>query len=352
MHVLLVHSNAEPAPDLVAALQLHHDVRTCALDTLLSADPADVLACVIEADLLSNATNRLVRTRLGELGEDVPRIFSLDQFDRRSFMAASALNAADFLGRPFEAARVQAVLGRHINRSLEASWQRLSAVQTSALKVSLKVFEDINNQAASGAPVEAAQVAESAESIVAALDQVGLDAWMQALRDHHRYTFRHVMFVTGTMSSAARLLGFTPADCQLAVSAGLMHDIGKARVPAEILDKPSKLDDSEWQAMRQHPRFGADILATGGWDADVIDVVLHHHERLDGAGYPDRLVDAQIKDFTRLVAISDVYSALVDKRAYKPAMTGSAAHETMMAAHGHLDLSMVKAFERIAKSVR
>lgn len=350
--MLLIHSEAEPAPDLIAALSFHHDIQPLAIDKLSSTDPADVLVCIVDADLSSNSTQRLLRSRLAEINESTPRIFVLDNFDRRSFMAASTFNAADFLGRPLEPVRVQAVLGRHVNGSLEASWGRLSPVQAAALKISLKVFEDINSQAANGEPIDSAAVCESSESIVAALDHVGLDTWMRALRDHHRYTFRHVMFVTGTLASAARVLGFSSSDCQVAVSAGLLHDIGKARVPAEILEKPSRLDEDEWRVMRQHPRFGADILASGDWDDSTIDVVLHHHERLDGAGYPDNLSDRHIRDLTRLVAISDVYSALVDKRAYKAGMSGRAAFEAMSTFSGHLDLALVRAFETIATSVR
>jgi putative nucleotidyltransferase with HDIG domain len=151
--------------------------------------------------------------------------------------------------------------------------------------------------------------------------------------------------------SFANLLGVRGRDLENVVAAGMLHDLGKSAVPHDILDKPARLDHAEWAVMRQHPHWGAQILAGSNWAPEIIDAVRHHHERLDGEGYPDGLSGARVPDLTRLVTIADVFSALIDKRAYKNKMSGQGAFEIMRGAEGHLDLDFVRAFTPIAMSV-
>jgi HD-GYP domain-containing protein (c-di-GMP phosphodiesterase class II) len=98
----------------------------------------------------------------------------------------------------------------------------------------------------------------------------------------------------------------------------LLHDIGKLAIPKEILDKPGKLTDEEWEVMRRHPVIGCDML---GEDASFLvrAVVRHHHERLDGKGYPDGLAGERIHQFARISSVADVYDAVTSERAYKAA---------------------------------
>lgn len=352
MRVLILHDHVEPSADLVEALARHHQVEALRLSGGGSLDPAGVLLCVVDADLQSGQVTRALRERLPELGQDMPLLFFLDLFDRRRFMIAQTLGARDFLVRPLDPVRVQKVLGDHVSGRVEATWNGLNPLQTSALRVSLRVFEALTASATAGLVIDHDGVVSCAQSIVTALSSVDLKAWIDSLRDHHRYTFKHVMFVTGSLASFGQVLGFGSGDIRNIVLAGLLHDVGKARVPIEILDKPGKLDAEEWKIMRQHPRYGAEILEGANWSSDVCDAVLHHHERLDGAGYPDGLRGAQVTDIARLTAITDVYSALVDKRAYKDGMSGPEAHELMRTFDGHLDGALLKAFRPVAYAVK
>ncbi len=126
---------------------------------------------------------------------------------------------------------------------------------------------------------------------------------------------------------------------------GLLHDIGKSMISLEILDKPGKLDEREWRTMKTHPEHSRDILLREmGLERDVIAMVAHHHEKLDGTGYPDGLSGAQINDHVRLIAIADVYSALIDKRAYKGSMSKEDALDLMAKFKGHLDMDLLREF--------
>ncbi len=98
---------------------------------------------------------------------------------------------------------------------------------------------------------------------------------------------------------------------------GLLHDIGKLKIPANILEKPGKLTDIEFEVIKTHPRMGYDSLTRFNLDERILNAVLHHHERSDGSGYPDRLKGSEIDDFTMIIAVADVYDAMTAARKYR-----------------------------------
>ena len=131
--------------------------------------------------------------------------------------------------------------------------------------------------------------------------------------------------------------------------AALLHDVGKAFVPVAILDKPGKLTDEETRVMRMHPRLGYDVLAAeGGFPPEMLDVVLHHHELLDGSGYPNGLPGDRISDIVRLTTIVDIHAALVEKRAYREPFTHAQAFAIMEQMGGKLDRHLLQAFRPVA----
>lgn len=130
---------------------------------------------------------------------------------------------------------------------------------------------------------------------------------------------------------------------------GVLHDVGKGLTPLEILDKDAKLTEEEWIIMRRHTTDGRRILEDSGrWQSDIIDCTAHHHEKLDGSGYPDGLSGKEVSDISRMVAVADIFSALVDKRVYKAPMTRKDAYKLMLGMHGKLDMDLVEAFRPIA----
>jgi hypothetical protein len=111
--------------------------------------------------------------------------------------------------------------------------------------------------------------------------------------------------------------------------AGLMHDLGKTAIPVAVLNKPGPLDDAEWALMRAHPRHGERLLRPLGLDDEVIDACLHHHEKVDGSGYPDGLHQSDIGLLARMTAICDVYDAITSDRPYKKGWPPSEALRRM-----------------------
>jgi HD-GYP domain-containing protein (c-di-GMP phosphodiesterase class II) len=117
-------------------------------------------------------------------------------------------------------------------------------------------------------------------------------------------------------------LGLSPTRLRSLAIGGLLHDIGKLSVPDSILQKPGPLDDDEFAVVKLHPERGRELLnELGGFDEGVKRLVLDHHERLDGSGYPRGLVDAQLDLATRILSVCDVYDALVSPRVYRAAWT-------------------------------
>jgi putative nucleotidyltransferase with HDIG domain len=311
------------------------------------------LAVVICVDLSSTANVSEIRKRFVDASRQAPRIFILPNSDRRSIVQAYSAGAHELLIAPVSVPLAQQVISPLANKSAERLWGRLTDVQQSALRISLKLFEDTHKSSLRGEGLDRDSVTRACNGVISAVSHEDFPSLLDALRSHNNYTFRHSMFVTGTLVSFCDLLGFNEEDIGRATTAGLLHDIGKVVTPNAILDKPGRLDPAEMAIMRGHVTAGRDILRRDGdWPADIVHAVLHHHERLDGTGYCDGLSGAAITDLTRMVSIADVFSALIDKRAYKPAMSGRDAYQIMLKAEGHLDMDLVAAFEPIAYSIK
>lgn len=166
------------------------------------------------------------------------------------------------------------------------------------------------------------------------------------LKNVDDYTYMHSVAVCGLMIALGKQLGLDGRDLKDAGIAGLMHDVGKALIPNEVLNKPGKLTDEEFEIIKTHPRKGWDILNIAEGANDVaLDVCLHHHERVDGTGYPERISGDLLTLFARMGAVCDVYDALTSNRCYKngwePAETIRKMAEWR---NGHFDEHVFQAF--------
>ena len=140
-------------------------------------------------------------------------------------------------------------------------------------------------------------------------------------------------------------LGLPAEEIERIRVASLLHDLGKLAVPSEILDKPSTLSDGEWQAIGEHPRIGQVILEQASGLRDAIPVVLHHHERFNGGGYPHGLKGNEIPLGARIVAVADAYHAMVHERPYKGAVSHAKALQELREHAGtQFDPAVVKVF--------
>ena len=160
------------------------------------------------------------------------------------------------------------------------------------------------------------------------------------------YTYMHSVAVCALMVALARQLKLDDAQTRLAGMAGLLHDLGKAATPLAVLNKPGKLTDKEFTVVRSHPVQGFHLLKEGGQVPDaVLDACLHHHEKIDGTGYPDKLQGDGISVIARMTAICDVYDAITSDRPYKRGWDPSESLRRMAEwTTGHFDARLFQAF--------
>ncbi len=168
------------------------------------------------------------------------------------------------------------------------------------------------------------------------------------LKTKDDYTYMHSVAVCALMIALARQLQLCEEEVKEAGMAGLLHDIGKMMIPTDILNKPGKLTDGEFVAVKQHPQAGYDMLVRNkDMSAVVLDVVLHHHEKVDGGGYPKRLKDQEISLMAKMGAVCDVYDAITSNRPYKNGWCPAESIKKMSEWSGsHFDERVFQAFVR------
>ena len=160
------------------------------------------------------------------------------------------------------------------------------------------------------------------------------------------YTYMHSVAVCALMIALSKQLGLNEPQTRSAGIAGLLHDLGKALMPMEVLNKPGKLTDEEFAIIKKHPEEGHKLLLSStGADEIALDVVLHHHEKTDGSGYPKRLKDGDISLFAKMGAVCDVYDAITSNRPYKAGWDPAESLRKMAEwTNGHFDPTVFQAF--------
>jgi len=165
------------------------------------------------------------------------------------------------------------------------------------------------------------------------------------LKTADEYTYMHSVAVCALMVSLGRQLGLNDDQCRDAGMAGMLHDLGKAAMPQDILNKPGKLTNEEFDIIKTHPTRGYEMLLDSSNVSDgAKDVCLHHHERYDGTGYPDKLAGEKISLLSRMGAVCDVYDAVTSDRPYKAGWDPAHALSQMATWKGHFDTIVFQSF--------
>lgn len=173
--------------------------------------------------------------------------------------------------------------------------------------------------------------------------------WMTRIKSDDAYTAEHCLRVAIYAIAFARFLGLPNDDLEVVGLCGLLHDIGKLKVSHDILNKPGALTSEEMAEMRRHTEFGYQLLQSHHTlEPIVADVTWHHHERVDGKGYPNQLEEWQISRFARLVSIVDAFDAITSTRCYREGLSASDALRILYRGRGEqFDAEMIEAFIRM-----
>ena len=203
------------------------------------------------------------------------------------------------------------------------------------------------DEARMGGTVHVEEAVELVDEITESMSR-NADAMLNLsrLKNADEYTYLHSVSVCVLMIALGKQLGLSGGKLKKAGEAGLFHDIGKMAIPGEVLNKPGKLTDEEFSLVKQHPQRGWEMLQPFFEKNDpVLDVCLHHHERMDGTGYPDKLSEENMTLFARMGAVCDVYDAITSDRCYKKGWE-PAETITKMASwcNDHFDETVFRAF--------
>ncbi len=344
-HTVMVVRSASFDTPSAAAARLELPVLDMA--ALQPSDIAQSAAVLFDVDLGDMPTVMRIREALAKLKTPPPILFAVDRgknFHRQTTQA-NALRARAILSRPYGAADIYAALD-----NLKVPFQRPAPQpeapdELGSVKAASRLLGASFAALSSGEPLDLAQAEAASRELFADVGKAGLHGWLDNVRAHHDGTFQHCLLVTGAAVAYARHTRLPDVARNNLIIAALLHDIGKAQIPNAILDKPGKLTDEEFAIIRKHPQLGADyITRQEHLPLVIIDAVLHHHEYLDGSGYPHGLRADQISPFARILTVCDVYGALIEQRSYKPAKSQAEALYVLisMAQRGKIEYGIVR----------
>ena len=186
-------------------------------------------------------------------------------------------------------------------------------------------------------------IADSLMSAIQTNNAVAID--ISSLKTSDEYTFKHSVDVATISMVIAKKMGMSDEDIHQIGVTGLLHDLGKTKIPPEILNKPNRLNDEEFAIMRQHSVYGYRIIQHHTeLSMDVKLGVLQHHEKVNGTGYPMAISGDKICPYAKILTVADIYDALVTERPYKLALSQREAIETIMSMTQELELSTMESF--------
>ena len=186
-------------------------------------------------------------------------------------------------------------------------------------------------------------IASNLMNAINSTDAIAVD--ISALKTSDEYTFKHSVDVATMSMVLAKQQGLSQKQIYEIGVAGLLHDIGKTKIPLDILNKPARLTDEEFAVMKQHPVFGYRMIkGRDEFSNEICMAVLQHHEKMNSKGYPVGFPSDKITQYARILTIADIYDALVTERPYKSAFSQREAVEMIMSMTGELDLTAMKSF--------
>jgi putative nucleotidyltransferase with HDIG domain len=331
-----------PRGQLAGILQIDFEP----LEQALRSDPG--ASTVFDIDLANETPLVNLKEWLGRKPANAKAIFLIDMTSHLQRTRAYALGATDILPRPINGRELLTKLWSDV-ASLSADPNNAAIRKSPAVSAAVDTLQSIFSSACLGEPLNSPSIKSAGDAVVGQIETQGLIAWIDTVRTHHSMTYQHCLLVTGLAVAFGQQLGVSRSDRQRLSFAGMLHDIGKARIPLAILEKPSRLDDDEMAVMKRHPQFGFDALGTvPGLPSEMLDMVVHHHEYLDGSGYPHGLRASDISDLVRMITIADIFGALIERRSYKSPLSGSAAYQILLDMGPKLDKDLVRAFQPVA----
>ena len=342
MLVHFVTDEPNKIPAIRAMLEPQHAVDSYVLGTAGRQAPSNGVL-LVDADLRQSFHIVQLKAILRELRNISEKLFVVQSHLRAMVAQAFALGATEVLFRARDVvpklAKIE-IAQRQLNPDFTGEPSEVAKCAAS--------FSSLFSAAAKGRQITLADAKKSTLAVINGIKQNGLSFWLDDVRRYHEGTYQHCLLVTGVAVAFGIGIKFSDADLMRLGLAATLHDVGKARIPLAILDKRGRLDQSEQAIMNRHPVIGYELLEPiPDMSSEILDGVRHHHEYLDGSGYPDGLTAPEISDLVRLLTISDIFAALVERRPYRAPMSKQDAYNILCDMEGKLEAPLVKAFQSI-----
>lgn len=351
--VAIIESDNTHRRQLDKALMSYYDLRTWGdgASALLDLEETPPALIVMSGHIAPNGALDFLRAvRNSEKLHQIPVLLITDSTMKPGL--ADELKRAGVtatFAKPYKRSTIVQAISKQLNASIEHRWEALPETPKTALKKSVAVFNDIADVLMTGETVSFADVQDNCEPLVEAIENNDFKSILNGVRDHDDYTYAHSMRVATLLSLLGNAAGFSHKEQLMLASGGLLHDVGKMMIPHNILNKPGKLTDEEFEVMKSHvPETIEYLEASGGIPKAVMIIAEQHHEKIDGTGYPHGLQGKELNELARMAAVVDVFSALTDRRVYKPPMAEEKAIGIMREEMtNHLDQRYVEMFRGI-----
>ncbi|MCX7341176.1 MAG: HD domain-containing protein [Hyphomicrobiales bacterium] len=361
VHVVVLGENEHLPEDLRRSLTGIISVRHIRIKAREVVDIGNGTVVIIDADRAASfSPDDIADLVQNQIRPARPLIFVGQAKSRAPLAAHNLLRFGSFMFRPFSTASLLDIVQFLSSQPRavepvpagEASPTWIVDEHALAMSAGETVLAELFSFAKGQSRLNQPDLIKTGDLLIGSLAESGLNSWVHGVRQHHDRTYQHCLLVAGLAVGFGLKLQFRQSDLQLVAKGALLHDIGKARVPLDILDKPGKLTDAESAMMQKHPVYGEEAMRLeAGVEPAVLRVMRSHHEFLDGSGYPDGLVGESIDDLVRLTTIADIVAALIEQRPYKAPLSGEEAFEVLAAMHGKLDMPIVKALSPLGRLI-
>ena len=277
----------------------------------------------------------------------VPILYIMDHDTYQAMADAKVAGADGSIAKPYRRSSLIKAISKQLNASIEHEWEALPVIQQKALKGSVDIFNNLADSLSTGEVLPFGSVKDACGPLVEAIGNNDFKSILNGVKNHDDYTYAHSMRVATMLSLLGHAAGFNKEEQLLLASGGLLHDVGKMMIPHNILNKPGRLTEQEFDVMKSHvPETIKYLKASGDIPKAVFIIAEQHHEKLNGMGYPNGLKGSQLNQLARMSAVVDVFSALTDRRVYKEPMEAEKAIKIMEdEMTDHLDQRLVKMFK-------
>jgi HD-GYP domain-containing protein (c-di-GMP phosphodiesterase class II) len=346
MRVHLIGDSPTKVSTLRAMLERRYPITSELInDAQIKDGNIDVILVAADLRIVDNiAAIKQFGKRLSRIAR---RIFVLDHESRLSIVQAYALGATGVLPNPVDPVQLLAKLAE--KTLADASPGKTSPSGQEAAAAGAACIASMFSSVLSRTQIDFKDIRGTGRQIADSVAEGGLSNWLATVRRHHEGTYQHCLLVTGVTVDFGMSLGLARDDLERLYLAAMLHDIGKATIPFTILDRQDGIEGRERALFETHPLAGYVALKrTPGISPELLDAVLHHHEYLDGSGYPDALSAGSIPDLVRILTIADIFSALIEHRSHKPTMSRQQAYKAIQRMKGKLEEPLVAAFAEVA----